>query len=349
MRQALPWFLVCVCSIGCGGEKPAPAAAPTGPIVGVLELPISLRSGGKAPSDAHEVEISTTEIRVGGELALPLNAAIVGAADRQGAQLPKLAALFAKTPRSTLTLAAASGVPYETVALVLGTAKASGLRSVSFKARPPGGSSASGWLSLDNIEVGPKTKSDEPLALADAAKRPWSDFTSKWDDVQSACRTSPTGSCAFKPASVAEGGELKIVLHAAGQGVNVDFFRVGGPPPEAAAPAPAEKPGKKAKPAKKPKKGKKVELIDGVKRPTDPVDEVEQAPPATEASFQFRAQEAVSNPSALSELMKPVCAAVGCSVAIQAEKATLFVRVLSLLGAAFPDGTPAPKVVFEQP
>ena len=43
----------------------------------------------------------------------------------------------------------------------------------------------------------------------------------------------------------------------------------------------------------------------------------------------------------------PVAAA--CGVVVQAEKATLFVRVISLLGAAFPDGTPAPHVRFELP
>ena len=38
-----------------------------------------------------------------------------------------------------------------------------------------------------------------------------------------------------------------------------------------------------------------------------------------------------------------------CTVVVTAEKATLFVRVISLLGAAFPDGVPTPRVVFEVP
>jgi biopolymer transport protein ExbD len=350
MRQPLLKLFACVCLSACGGDKSEAPAAPSGPIVGVLELPVSLRSGGKALGDAYETEVSPTEIRVAGELAITLGAGMVPAADRQGAQLPKLAALFGKAHHAGLALAVASAVPYDTVALVLSTAKASGARNIAIKVRAPGNSSTTGWLALDKFEVGPRTKSDDPLGAADAPKKSWADFTSKWDEVQAACRTSPTGSCAFKPEQVAEGGDLKIVLHAAGQGVNLDFFRIGGPPPQAAAaPAEPEKPGKKGKKAPKAKKGKKVELLDGVKRPSDPVADVEAAPPATEASFQFRAQEAVSAPSAVSEAMKPVCGGGGCAVAIQSEKNTLFVRVASLIGAAFPDGTPAPHTVFELP
>ena len=113
----------------------------------------------------------------------------------------------------------------------------------------------------------------------------------------------------------------------------------------------AKKKTAKKKAVKKPakKKGKKVEMIDGVPAPKDVVDEALNAPPATEALFQFRAQETVAKPSAITESIKPVCGTSACGVVIQAEKATSFVRVISLLGAAFPDGTNAPNVVFELP
>ena len=331
----------------CGGDKPA-EQAPSGPIVGVLELPISLRTGGAAPSDSHDVEVSPTEIHVGGQPVITLASGAVTPADRQGAQIPKLTDTLRKSPHAQLALSVAAAVPYDTVSLVLSTAKAAGVRGVAFKVRPHGGGSNTGWLVLDALDVRPRSKTDDEVAIEGVAKRPWSDFSSKWDDVQGACRASPTGSCAYKPASIAEGGDLKIVLQTAGQGVNVDFFRIG-PPPEAAAPAAEpDKPTKHDKKAKKGKK-KKPELLDGVQAPSDPVADVEQAAPATEALFQFRAQEAVTSPSAVTDTIKPVCGANPCGVVMQAEKATLFVRVLSLLGAAFPDGTPAPRVVFELP
>jgi hypothetical protein len=347
--RVFPSFVVLLLC-GCGGSKPATEAAPSGPIVGMLELPISLRSSGAA-ADSHDVEVSPTEVHLGGQ---PLLSLIPGAwfapADRQAEQVPKLAAALAKTPHARLALTVASAVPYETVAMVLATAKSAGVRSVSFKARPPGGTTTSGWLALDALDVRPKSKSDTDVAFPGVAKKPWSDFASKWDAVQGACRASPTGSCAFKPEKVAEGGDLKIVLHAAGQGVNVDFYRIGELPPasEPVAEAPS-KPGKHAKPPAKKGKKHKPEMIEGVPQPKDVVDEAVNAPPATEASFQFRAQEAVTAPSAVSATLKPVCGAGACGVVLQADKNTLFVRVLSLLGAAFPDGTPAPAVVFELP
>ena len=331
---------------GCGGDKAKEAPPPSGPIVSVLELPVSLRSSGKAPADAANLEVSPNEIHLAGQSVLTLSAGAVQAADRQGDQLPKLATALAAGPHATVALVVASAVPYETVALVLATAKAAGAGSIAFQVRAPGGSSP-GHSLVDAYDVQPKSKTDQGATFAGLSPRPWSDFANQWDAVSGGCRSSQSGRCAFKPEKIATGGELKIVLHSAGQGVNVEFFRIGPPPEETPAePEPAAK-GKASK-AKK-KKGKKVELIDGVQKPKDVVNEVENAPPATEALFQFRAQEAVSSPSAISDTIKPVCGATACGVVVQAEKATLFVRVISLLGAAFPDGTPAPHVRFELP
>jgi biopolymer transport protein ExbD len=337
------------CALACGGDKETTEVTPTGPIVGVLDLAVSLRSAGTAPSDFHEVEVSSAAVNVGGHQVLALADGIVAAADRQADQLPKLSAALGKPARSRLLLAVGSAVSYDTAALVLSTAQAAGVKSVAFKVRPPGGGSTTGFLSIDAFSVRPKSKSDEEVAIPGAPARPWSDFAGKWDEVQSACRASPTGNCAYKSEKVAEGGQLKIVLYAAGQGSNIGFYRVGAPPPTAAE-APAEPDAKATKADKsKKKKKKKPELIDGVKAPADPLKELEEAPPATEALFQFRAQEAVTKPSALSSTMQPVCGSSPCGVVVQGEKSTLFVRVLALLGASFPDGSPAPTVAFELP
>jgi hypothetical protein len=325
-------------ALACG-KKEESAAAPSGPIVNVLDLALSARNSGTAPADAHDVEVASTAINVGGQQALTLTDGIVAPADRSGDVIPKLKDALTKTSHANMILSVSSSVPYSTAALVLSTAKAANVNSVSFKVRPPGSQSNTGFLTLEKFGVRAKTKNDEDIAIAGAAPRPWSDFTSQWDAVQSACRAAPTGNCASKPESIAEGGNLRIVLYAAGQGVNVAFYRVGAPPP----PAPAAEPAKPAKKGKKDKgKGKKEKAF-------DPVAEVEQAPPATEAAFQFRAQEAVAASSAISETMRPVCGQTACGVAVQGEKATLFVRLLSLIGAAFPDRTPAPVVAFELP
>jgi hypothetical protein len=332
--------LVSLCSLGFAcGKKEDTAAAPSGPIVGVLDLALSARNSGSAPSDAHEVELAANALNLGGQPVLTLTDGVFAPADRSGDVLPKLKDAFAKSPHSKLAFSVSSSIPYSSAALVLSTAKSANVQSVSFKVRPPGSQTNTGYLTLDNFTVRAKTKNDEDVAIAGATPRPWSDFTSQWEAVQTGCRGAPSGNCAFKPESIAEGGTLRTVLHAAGQGVNVAFFRVGAPPPPPPAAAP-EKPSKKGKgKAKNAKKSKNV----------DPVAEVEQAPPATEAAFQFRSQEAVSASSAVSETTRPVCGQTACAVAVQGEKATLFVRLLSLIGAAFPDRTPAPIVAFELP
>jgi biopolymer transport protein ExbD len=335
--------------VACGGDKAAEETPPpSGPIVSVLELPVTLRSQAAAPSDAANVEISTNEIHVAGLSVLDLAGGSVPEAERQGNQLPKLAKALSAGPHGAISLSVASGVPYETVVLAVATAKSAGAGKIDFQVRAPSGTAA-GHFVIEAVDVKPKTNSDTNQSFAGLAPRPWSDFSSQWDAVQSACKASPTGSCAYKPEKVADGGELKIVLHAAGQGVNVEYFRIGPPPEPEAAPEPekAGKGAKKKKPAKK--KGKKVELLDGVQAPKDVVDEALNSPPATEALFQFRAQEAVANPSAITSSIKPLCGTSACGVVVQAEKATAFVRVISLLGAAFPDGTNAPSVVFELP
>jgi len=331
-RSSCLWLasFACLALTGACGDKKEDAKPPSGPILGVLELPVSLRASGAAPADAHDVEISPTELHVNGQPVLMLDAGSVAAADRQGTELPKLTAAL-KTPlRSRMALSASAQIPYDTVALVLATAKASGLRGVAIKVRAPGGSTTTGWLSLDDFAVQPASKSDAEMPLPGVAARPWSDFVNHWDDVQSGCQSAPSGSCAFKPAKIAEGGNLKIILHTAGHGANVDFCQVGAPP----APAPEQAP--------------KAKLLEGVKA-TDIVKDIEEGPPASEASFQFRAQEALTVPSPVSATLKPLCGTSACGVFVTAERTTLFVRVVSLLGAAFPDGTPPPIVAFELP
>jgi hypothetical protein len=354
MRTVSAVFTLCTgVMLACGDKAAEEAPPPSGPIVSVLELPVTLRSKEAALAGAADVEISVNEIHVSGQPLVNLTAGSVPEADRQSGQIPKLAKALAAGPHASVSFAVASGVPYETVALALATAKGAGAGKVDFQVRAPS-AAAAGHLVIDSVDVKPKTNSDTNQSFAGLQARPWSDFVAQWDAVQSACKASPSGSCAYKPEKIADGGELKIVLHAAGQGVNVEFFRIGPPPePTEAAAAPDDKkPGKAAKNAKKKpakKKGKKVEMLDGVPGQKDVVDEALNAPPATEALFQFRAQEATASPSAVSEAIKPVCGTSACGVVVVAEKATSFVRVISLLAAAFPDGTPAPHVVFELP
>ncbi|MET0384584.1 MAG: hypothetical protein ABW321_01430, partial [Polyangiales bacterium] len=212
----------CWACLACGGEKPAEAPAPAGPIVSVLELPIALRSQGTAPSDGALVEVSQTGVNVRNQPVLTLAGGTVNAADRaggaggEGGLLPKLVQAISGGPHAKALLAVASTVPYETVTQVLASAKAAGAESVVFQVRAPSGTTP-GYLALDGFDLHPKTKRDEGTPITGIPTRPWSDFSNQWEVVAQACGGARTGSCAFKPEKIADGGELKIVLHAAGQ------------------------------------------------------------------------------------------------------------------------------------
>ncbi|MEY4581181.1 MAG: hypothetical protein RL701_5884 [Pseudomonadota bacterium] len=351
-----PWIVaLIVCALAaCGGaEKQAPDTA-AAPIVAGPELPVALRAGTPLPNGAVVVEVTTAAVQFAQKPLLTLNAGAFAPADRQGNEVPKLIAALKAGPHSAVGVSSSALVPYDTLAVILASIQAAGATSVGIQVRAPSSVQASGYLALDGISFRAPMRRNEADAIPGVATRPWSDFTAHWEEIQAACGRARTGSCTPKPEKIAEGGELKIVLHAAGQGVNVEFFRVG-PLPEAAAPEtekPAKGKGKAAasKVRKDKKKSKKhPELIDGVKASPDIADEIENALPATEALFQFRAQEALTAPSAISDLLKPVCGATACGVVVQAEKATTLVRVISLLGAAFPEGMPVPHVVFEWP
>ena len=71
--------------------------------------------------------------------------------------------------------------------------------------------------------------------------------------------------------------------------------------------------------------------------------------PATYALFQFRYQEALSKTSPITGTIAPVCRSKECGVVVTADKVTRFVNLISLIGAAFPDGTPTPGFAFEMP
>lgn len=313
--------------VGCGAKEEDAPAAPES-IVGLMELPVTMRTTDPAPTDFRKVEISPTELRVDGENVLTLTSGRLAPADRGGDIIPKLKEKLATPARATIAIELHAGTPYGTTALVLATASTAGIRNVAFKVRKVGGSSDTGWLSLNGFHT---VSAGTDATFENVSTRPWSDFVNAWEAVEGACRGAATGNCAYKADKVAEGGQLLIVLHSSGDGINLNFKQIGAPGVDAAVAA--------AKPA--------VKMLEGV--PVDPVRELEEAPPATSASFQFRAKEAQSSPSAVTATMKPICGTAVCGALVQADAITLSTKVLALAGAAFPDGTPAPSLAFEVP
>jgi hypothetical protein len=71
--------------------------------------------------------------------------------------------------------------------------------------------------------------------------------------------------------------------------------------------------------------------------------------PAKTAAFTWRFQAATMAESPIAAVMRPLCGAQSCGGMVTAEGQTQTMNVLSFLGATFPNGTPAPYVVFQVP
>jgi hypothetical protein len=158
--------------------------------------------------------------------------------------------------------------------------------------------------------------------------------------VHDACRTALTGNCAYVDATFAKGGTLKIELMASGRGINIDFYRRGLTPEQER----AEERAWAAQLA-----AKKEDFLQGRISHDDMVEILVKGDPSTQALFQFRYEEALKGPSALSRTMGPMCHSERCGVVITADPISPVVRIVNIIGGAFPDGSMMPVFAFEMP
>jgi hypothetical protein len=319
---------------GCGSSEQT--APPPADIVGVLELPVSQRFASAAPPGAAKIEISPSELRIDGQPVAVLVGGRLAAADVSDGQIPKLREKLGT--RSAAVIHASASASWGTTVAVLDTLKAAGVGIVAFavrqappppqKGRPAAGPSTTvGYLELRDWKVVPE--SDDEVRFDTVQPLPWQEFRTRWQEVADACRASPSGDCMDPPEKVAEGGNARIVLRTRGDGVQIQFYRVGAPPP-AAAPQP------------------QVAMIPGVPAPRPQPPAEPETPPATEASFTLRASTLTQAESPITAMVRPVCGSRACGVVVIGDAETLSMRPIALLGAAFPDGTAPPAVAFQR-
>lgn len=334
--------LVCVGLLGgfgCG-DKEAEGGddTPKGPVLGDMELPVSLRTDGAAPADSNKLEISPTEMRLNDKTVLMLEGGRVPAAEQQAGVIAKLKAALASPSKPILALHLHAMLPYETLAQVLTTAHEAGVHDAAFRVRKVGATPETGWMRVDGFALTGRTEMEVPIGSV--APRKWDEFTAQWQAISDACRGAMTGSCAYVPTTPAKGGNLKMVLFASGQGVNINFYRVGVSPEQLA----AEEAALKAQTAKA-----QEDVAQGRKEAMDLEEQLAGGPPPAEALFQFRNNEGLKSPSPISATLAPLCGTNACGVVLSADGNTKLMGVLSLIGAAFPDGSAAPHIAFEQP
>jgi hypothetical protein len=210
--------------------------------------------------------------------------------------------------------------------------------NAAFQVRVVGGGNKTGWLNADGYVM--SSKADDMPPIPTVAPKSWEYFTGKWGEVTQACRTASTGNCAYADANFAKGGSLKIELFSSGRGINIDFYQRG---------LTAEQEKDEEKRRAKDLAKKKEDFLQGRISHDDMVSYLLLGDPATQALFQFRYQEALTPPSALSGTMGPLCQGERCGVVVTADEISPMVRLVSTMGAAFPDGSTAPAYAFEMP
>jgi len=330
----------------------------SGPVVAPMELAVTVRSDSPPPQNAHKIEISNIQFNVNGKKLFDLDKGRISKSDYHGTSVPDLESALQSQSRSNLAVEVYSGVPYETLFALLSTAHKIGIRNVSFKVRKTPNSSETGWLAINNYQI--TENAWDEMKFNNVVSRPWTDFVEVWDQAADACFTQKFHvACMSKPAKVSQLGRLQISMSAIDRGMTLSFRQVGVEIPqdeEEAALAelsPEEQIAAKAK--KEEEEEGPVKWADGEEFPhPDGLDdeltkEFMKLPPARYAGFQFRGSEAVNLPSPVTDTMKPVCGNVTCGVLIEGRKSTAAFRMLTLLAATFPEGTPPPSVAFVRP
>jgi hypothetical protein len=306
--------------------------------LGDHELPVSLRMFDSAPGGAAMVEATDTELRLDGTAVVTLARGRVAATDRSGDVIPKLEARLRSPVKSSVALRLQANIPYETMALVLSTAKKAGIHNAAFGVREVGGSQKAGWLAVNGFSTSSKA---EDLPEISGAKWPeWQAFGDTWQEVFEGCKTSASGNCAYLPGNIASGGTLRMELMTSGRGITVNYFRRG---------LTREQEDVEEKHRVEILNRKKEDFIQGRITHDEMVEALLLGHPSTYALFQFRYQEALKNPSALSKTTAPMCEAQRCAVVLTADAVSSVLHVVSMLGASFPDGTTAPGIAFELP
>jgi hypothetical protein len=224
--------------------------------------------------------------------------------------------------------------PWETTALVLGTLKASNVNTVAFKVRKPGGVADTGYLVIESYSVVPAT--DEPTELEGPAQRDWDEFVEVWQPSYEGCRRADAEGetryvdCTYTPQVAAPGGKLEIRFFARGSALKSEFNRFGAEEIDEAAEAP------------------QPQMLDGI-APDPGAEEQEEFTPVENGAFTWRFEAAVADLSPISAAFRPLCGTGRCGIAVTGDKETMSMRLISFIGAAFPDGTQAPQVVFHVP
>lgn len=332
--------LAAAIAIACGGGEAEGPPIDTTPIVGVMEVPISFRNDGTAPTDALRIEANQRELRLESVPIYQLERGRIPAAEFTPDGPTKLtAAIHAAPARSRAAITFHAMVGYGTLARTIQALTQSGYREISIAVRPLTTGSppaAVSWLPISSPLIGAAGEPHLDPATYGGGTRAWTDFQPAWEETYGACRAAGDRvyiDCDPVPLAFAEGGFLQVMLFARGQALQLHFLRVGGEPipdpMEAAQRGPA--------------------MIEGVRRDVPGAGEEVPPTPDDDGVFSFRAEAATTAESPISAATRPVCGAQACQTVIEGDEETPVMRIVSFLGAAFPNGSTPPQLIFRLP
>ncbi|MFW5875128.1 MAG: hypothetical protein ACOCXM_00195 [Myxococcota bacterium] len=307
----------------------------TGPLVGDMEIPVSLRSSDSLGGDPLRIEVGAAELHLDGRKVLDLDAGELPEAERRDHRISKLeSAIRGGGARDAAAVRLHVNTPYETMLAVLESLREVGVSQVGFEVRK-GNGTETGFVVPADVSV--REASSDPVEFDGTAQRQWDQVVEHWDTMHGACMKAKSIDCDGKPGTVAEGGDAEMTLRAWGKAVKLQLQRFGEPDEEGD--GGVEESDEPAPVAMIP--GVPVQATGGGEE-----EEEEEVEPETEAVFTWKLAAALQPESPISLATRPLCGAEPCGAVVTSEYRTPSMRTLAFIGAAFPDGAPAPRLVF---
>lgn len=321
----LPGLLACK-----GDSDEAPAAPLPTERVRNIDLPLSRRNSDALPPNAAEVLLAYDAIAVDGQDVAPLTRGALTPAPTSPEPIPALAAAL-PAGKSAAHVRMHQAVRYGTLLSVIATLRSKGIERIAFDVRKDSLASATGILVFERVDA--RAPSREPQHFDPPYGREWDLITELWDDAYVACTGSPGSfDCSAVPqaAQIAFGGEAEIALFRRQNGIILDFRRFGmgnDLPPQA---------------------GFLEQQNTRTGRERDRDADRAAAPPATLASFGFRWESLSAEPNApIATVMRELTRSGPVGVRISADRGSEAGAVVSLVGASFPEGVPAPALMLD--
>ncbi len=317
--------------LACEKSAPTVPVEPV-PTVGSLELPISSWNTGAA--SGMEIIMVPDAIFAGGAKVMDLIRGQVPVADRQTRGLSAMASVLDSAERPSLTIVAHGAVGFGTLARVIESATLRGFSQFQIAVRTNSAMPAvRGFLPLSQPQILVGASAEVPFS---EPRRSFREVNDAWQAMFDACRGARYIDCDHVPATrPSDDGSFYLALFSRGSAMQMHLRRFAVPTPAADAPAPAP-----TAPAQELAVGQAGDQ-------SHPLDMLQLN--VEGATFSFRAEVAAQADNGISTTARTLCGVSRCDLIIEGDEETPLMRIVTLVGAAFPNGAQVPRVAIRVP